>query len=124
MPNSCSVIPSGAQRSRGTPVHGPSNFLGMPRLRSTCQLVGQLVQNLCNGFPRVSMAGDGSADPDVVCPRFNCFPWSHEPFLIARFCPIWPNSLDRDFDSVVKLSSQGFDFTRTGHDSIDSCSYT
>ena len=69
------------------------------------------------------MPGDRPPDADVVCARFNCFARSHESFLIARFCPAWPNSLDGDFDSVAELAAKRFDFMRTGHDSIDSCFY-
>src|SRR5437870_12490473 len=85
------------------------------------KLGGQLAQDLRYRFPRLRMGCDGSADADIVCSRFDCLSRGHEPFLIARFCPAWPNSLDSDFDSVAKLEAQRFDFTRTGNHSIDSC---
>ena len=67
------------------------------------------------------MRGNWPPDADVVCACFNRFAWSHEPFLIARFCPAWPNSLDGDFESVAELASQGFNFMRTGDESVYSC---
>src|SRR6516164_138545 len=67
------------------------------------------------------MRGDLPPDTDVVCARLNSLPWSHEPSLIARFCPGWSNSLDGDFESVAKLASQGSNFMRTGDDSVYSC---
>src|SRR5258705_3550828 len=67
------------------------------------------------------MPGNGPPDTDVVCSRFKCFARRQESFLIARFCPAWPNTLDGDFDSFAELAAQGFDFMRTRHDTIDPC---
>ena len=67
------------------------------------------------------MRGDWPPDPDVVGACFNRFAWSHEPFLIARFCPAWSNSLDGDFEFVAELASLGSNFNRTGDDSVYSC---
>src|SRR6476619_3720893 len=67
------------------------------------------------------MPGNGTPDTDVVCAGFKCFAGRQEPFLIARFCPAWPNSLDGDFESVAELVSQGFNFMRTGDESVYSC---
>src|SRR5262245_59185743 len=67
------------------------------------------------------MRSDRPPDSDVVCAGFKCFMWSHEPFLIVWFCPGRTNCLDGDFDSVAELLAKQLDFTRTGHDSIDSC---
>src|ERR1043166_4614655 len=91
----------------------------MSQLRSTWHRSAEFFNNLPHGFARLRMLGDGPPNADVVCARLNCFPRSHESFLIARFCPTWPNSLNRDLDSVAQLAAKWFDFTGTGHDSID-----
>jgi hypothetical protein len=70
------------------------------------------------------MPGDRPPDADVVCARLDCFARGHESFLIAWFCPGWPNSLDGDFDFVAELAAKLFDFVRTGYDAIDSSLYT
>src|SRR5262245_61799591 len=69
------------------------------------------------------MRGNGPSDADVICTRVNRFAWSHEPLLIARFCPTWPNSLHSDSDSVTELATQGFDFMRTGDEPVDARCY-
>src|SRR5262245_23867800 len=81
----------------------------------------EFFDNPPHGFARSRMRGDWPADADVVCARFNCLARGHEPFLITRIRPVWPNSLDGDFESVAQLASQGFDFMWTGDDSVDSC---
>src|SRR5213594_832764 len=66
-------------------------------------------QNFLSGFARSRMRSDRPTDADIVCARLDCLVRRHESFLIARLRPARTNSLDRDFDSLSKFRTQGFD---------------
>src|SRR5437667_12011149 len=81
----------------------PAGFLSLRKRREAREILLKLLQNSFDGFARIFVSGDRTADYQIISTGLDRFARRHESFLIVKLRPARSNSGNTIFDIIDEL---------------------